>query len=166
LKFIIYFIASSILFFSGCSSVQVNKSKTIKPTKDKIIAIVPYYNYTQTPYAGFSAASISDVILHNHGFKTKTFGLLPKPETIVDENSHGKVLEEVKKEGIPYTLEGKVTEWRYKTGIDAEPVVGFVVKIIDNRSGETLFSSTGSKDALGAKSIANSASEVLEKILP
>ena len=162
----IHAIFITILFFSGCSSLQINKSQKIKPTKDKIIAIIPFYNYTQTPYAGFSAASLSDVVLHNHGFKTKTFGLLPKPETLVDENSHAKVLEMVKKANIPYILEGKVTEWRYKTGIDAEPVVGFVVKIIDTQSGETLFSSSGSKDALGAESIANAASEVLEKILP
>ena len=158
-----------IFLLSGCAGMKVQKSNNgFKPLKDSIVAIVPFYNYTQTPLVGFSAAAISNVVMKSHKFQTMPINLEPKPELLVDDKrkSNKEILEQLQKRKIPYLLTGKVTEWRYKAGIDAEPVVGLIVEIIDTKDGKVLYSSSASNNASYGDSLANNAQDILDKILP
>ncbi len=160
---------SFLLLITGCASMNVKKAQnSFKPLKDSTIAVVPFYNYTQTPLVGFSAAAIANVVMKSHNFNTIAINLEPKPEQLVEEKkqSHKEILQMLQSKNIPYMLTGKVTEWRYKAGIDAEPVVGLIVEVIDTKSGKTLYSSSASKSATYGDSLVNNAQDILDKILP
>jgi len=73
---------------------------------------------------------------------------------------------EAKKMGASYLITGDVQEWRYKTGIDGEPVVSYTLKIIDLNSNQTIFSGVGAKSGWGHKSIGVVAQEIAKELLP
>ena len=165
-KLIALFITSFL--FTACSSMQIQKSKTFKPEPQKTIAVVPFYNYTQTPMAGYSAASLAGVILQSHGYNVNTENLRPDAEAELEENGKKRsvLTNTLREKGYDYMLSGEVTEWRYKTGIDAEPVAGLTVHLEDLHSGKTLYSAAGSKTSLGSGSLSQTAQKILEEILP
>ncbi len=148
--------------------IHKSKSKDFNLKKSQTIAVIPFYNLTQTPLAGYSVASVCDVILRNHGFKTKTIKLKPDPDEIFNENrfDQKELINEAKKSGISYILSGKVTEYRYKSGIDAEPIVGVIVEIIDTNSAKVLYSAAGSQSGTSKGSISTLSQAILDKILP
>ena len=165
-KLLLTFLA--LLLFAGCSGMQIQKTAPFKPTPQKKIAVIPFYNYTQTPLAGYSAASMANVILKSHGYSVTAEQLHPDAKAELEGNSQSRasLVNMLKQKGYDYMLGGEVTEWRYKTGIDAEPVVGLTVRLTDLKSGKTLYSSTGSKTALGSASLSGTAQKILDEILP
>ncbi len=156
--------------FTGCTQMQIHKniSKDFKSAKLKTVAIVPFENLTQTPLAGYSAASISNVIMQSHGFKTEPIKLKPDPDEIFNENRFERLelLNEIKKRKIPYALFGKVTEWRYKIGMDAEPIVGLIIEIVDTANNKVIYSATGSQSGTSKGALSTLSQSVLDKILP
>jgi TolB-like protein len=158
----------TFLFLTACAPMQIQKTKSADIEKKAKIVIIPFYNYTQTPLAGYSAAALSQVILQSHGYKTKAYGLQPDETALFNENQTNRknLAASFKQKGYRYLLQGEVTEWRYKSGIDAEPVVGLVVTIIDLQNGKTTYSSAGSKTTLGSGSISQAAHNILDEILP
>ena len=163
------YILSTILFlFTACSSMQIQKTETFKPQPQKTIAVLPFYNYTQTPMAGYSAASLAGVILQSRGYRVDTENLQPDAEAELEENGKKRsaLTDSLREKGYDYMLSGEVTEWRYKTGIDAEPVAGLTVHLEDLHSGKTLYSAAGSKTSLGSGSLSETAQKILDEILP
>ncbi len=165
---------SALLFIvwllAGCSSMQVHRSSLPQQTelKKAKIAVVPFLNYTQTPMAGESAASIANTIMQAHGYHTVTLNKQSDSDALQDENRVAlqKRTAALRASEYRYLLTGDVTEWRYKAGIDAEPVVGLVVTLIDTRSGKVVYSATGSHSALSADSLSATAQKILDKLLP
>jgi TolB-like protein len=136
--------------------------------KSEPIAVAPFYNYTQTPLAGYSAAAIATVLLKNHGFQAKELVSNPQKDALLEDQQQSRKewIQKASSAGYQYLLTGEVTEWHYKTGIDAQPVVGLVVQLIDTKNGEVRYSSSGSKDALPHGSISSAAQTLLDKMLP
>ncbi len=160
----------TLWLLSGCSSMQVYKtplSEHVALKKEKI-AVIPFYNYTQTPMAGYSAASIAGTILKARGFRAEPQNLQPDNNALLDENRLAlqKSIAQLQHSGYRYVLNGEVTEWRYKSGIDAEPVVGLVVNITDTRNGKIVYTATGTQNALSTASLSSVAQTVLGKLLP
>ena len=146
-KFILFFISFFIL---GCSSVQKNVTVS-KIDKNETIAILPFKNFSQTPYAGIKASLITEGVLRSKGFKiVKAYSV--KNDKITKKNIKSA-----------YILSGKVIEWRYKTGIDNEPAVSLYIQI-KNKKGESVFVGLVSKSDLGNKSIGICAQQAVEDI--
>ncbi|NPA32231.1 MAG: hypothetical protein GXO04_01245 [Aquificae bacterium] len=128
--------ALSILVFffliSGCARVVDKKS--FKLPKDKVYAVVPFENYTDTPLAGFRVASILEGVMRARGYK-----LAPRVwEYTEDEPTKEELkrwVEEAKKRS-DYVITGSVSEFRYKTGIDGEPAVSITLLLINSKTGE------------------------------
>jgi hypothetical protein len=74
--------------------------------------------------------------------------------------------EEAKKVGADYLITGNVQEWRYKTGIDGEPVVSYSIQIIDLNQNRIVFNGIGAKSGWGHKSIGVIAQEIAENLIP
>ncbi len=137
-------------FLIGCSSVQKNVTVS-KIDKNEAIAILPFKNFSETPYAGIKAALITEGVLKSKGFKiVKAYSI--KNDKITKNNINSD-----------YILSGKVIEWRYKTGIDAQPAVSLYIQI-KNKKGEVVYSGLVSKSDLGNKSIGICAEEAVEDI--
>ena len=160
----------SLLFFSfyfvACSSI-VHKKKSPLP-KNKIYAIGSFWNYTQTPMAGLRAASIVESILANRPIKL--ISLIQGDESSLSKESKAQTLlkqkSQAKRMGAIYLITGEVQEWRYKSGIDAEPVVSYSIKVIDLQKDRTIFNAVGAKSGLGYKSVGIIAQEIAQEITP
>ena len=157
-----YFI---ILFLSGCSALSYNAHQG-KLDKNQKIVVDAFLNYTETPMAGYRAASIMDAALLHRGFKSNI-----RYSMISDENSNVEIpflerIQKAKDAGASLLATGEVIEWRYKTGIDGEPAVSLVIRVYDTQTAEVIFSSTGSKNGLGYSSIGIVANDVINEMLP
>ncbi|SNR62660.1 hypothetical protein [Desulfurobacterium atlanticum] len=156
-KLNIGFLISLIGLVSGCAT-QVNKTPVIFP-ENKICAVIPFVNYSETPLAGESAASITFGVLKSKGYRVKNFF------EIKDEDLSVKEIKELKKslkeKGYTCIVGGYVNEWRYKTGIDGEPAVSVTIYIENPSTNSTLSTITLSSSSWGHKSISTLYQELL-----
>ncbi|GEM_PF-2183074 len=168
MKYTLLLLLSALFFFSGCAPMQVQKSRNnVHIDKKETIGVIPFYNYTQTPLAGYSAAALANVTMQSRGYHTTTIALEPNAQALLDDNQKRKTLiRQAKQKGLHYLLTGEVTEWRYKVGVDAEPTAGLIVKLIDLQNGQTLYSAAASKSELGNGSITQTAQTILKEIIP
>jgi len=151
-----------ILFFAGCSIKQVGTSKKISLTKDKSCVVGPFYNYTQTPLAGYRAASLTLAILQERGYDCKSISMKPSSDSLDDNiKSKDELLKEAREKGVSYLINGDVTEWRYKSGVDHEPAVSLVLNVIDTKSSKVLDTSSLSESGWGGSSLGVVAQDML-----
>jgi hypothetical protein len=127
-----------------------------------------FWNYTETPMAGLRASSIVEGVIANRGIQTVS--LIGGSDEIEDSESRAKFVQEQKRKalakGASYLIIGSVQEWRYKTGIDGEPVVSYTLKVIDLNSNQTIFNGVGAKSGWGHKSIGVIAQEIAQELIP
>jgi len=154
------------LFFAGCSSI-VHKNEQQLPN-NKNYAISSFWNYTETPMAGLKAASIVESVLAKENIHL--FSLIAGDEKASlnqDKISFlRKQINKAKQLKASYLIMGEVQEWRYKTGIDGEPVVSYSIKVIELSTGNILFNAVGAKSGWGHKSIGIVAQEIAQEIIP
>jgi len=155
-----------LLIVTGCSSI-INK-KDIELPLNKKYAIASFWNYTETPMAGLRTASIVESVLAKNSVALSS--LVSGSQEMEEVKSKQDFLNSKKKEakalGAKYLIMGNVQEWRYKTGIDGEPVVSFSIYIIDLQSNKVVFNGVGAKSAWGHKSIGIVAQEIAQELIP
>ena len=148
MKKVFFFLFS--IFLVGCSVMQKD-TFTQKVDKNETILVMPFKNLSETPYAGVKASLIAEGVLRSRGFKVVRG---------YDFDGHNVKLKNIT---APYILEGKVIEWRYKTGIDGEPAVSIYVQLVDSNN-SIIFSSVGSNSDWGHKSASICAQELIKDI--
>jgi len=157
---------SSLLIFTACSSM-VHKKATLLPN-NKTYAIASFWNYTETPMAGLRAASIVESVLSEQNIALHS--LIDGSDEVAEKKGKQKLFnlqkELAKSMGANYLITGNVQEWQYKTGIDAEPVVSYTIKVIDLSNNAIVFNGVGAKSAWGHKSIAVVAQEIAKELIP
>ncbi|GAB2892622.1 penicillin-binding protein activator LpoB [Paralcaligenes sp. KSB-10] len=152
---------------AGCSTIDASNSPAL--TKADGLAVLPIANYTETPDAGQRAQSIAQSILHQKGFS----GLQAYPnsdgaDSLVGGNSdqtRTQALDWARNTGAHYALSGSVQEWRYKVGVDGEPVVGLTFNLIDLKSGAIVWSATGSRSGWSRSSVAGVGQTLIRQLL-
>jgi TolB-like protein len=146
---------------------MVHKSTVTLP-KNRVYAISSFWNYTETPMAGMRASSIVEGVISKKNINT--ISLIGGSDEIENSSSKELFIQNKKSKasamGASYLIIGSVQEWRYKTGIDGEPVVSYTIKVIDLNSNETVFSGVGAKSGWGHKSIGVIAQEIAQKLIP
>ena len=136
--------------------------------QNKTYVIGSFWNYTETPMAGLRAASIvesvlskENIILHSLVEGNEVLSNKKNKNTFIREQ-----IKKAKKLKVAYLITGEVQEWRYKMGIDGEPVVSYSIKVIDISNTQTIFNAVGAKNGWGHKSIGVIAQEIAENIIP
>jgi len=118
--------------------------------------------------AGLRAASIVESVLSEKNILL--FSLIDGSDEIELSSTKTDFLsskiEAAKSKGADYLITGNVQEWRYKTGIDGEPVVSYTIKIINLKQNSVVFNAVGAKSGWGHKSIGVVAQEIAEDITP
>jgi len=157
---------SFMILFLSCSSI-VNK-KIVQLPNNKSYAISSFWNYTETPMAGLRASSIVESVLAKEQIEIKSLiGGSADMETVKNKKIFlSSKKEEAKRLGAEYFITGDVQEWRYKTGIDGEPVVSYSIKVIDLKDDKVIYSSIGAKSGWGHKSIGVVAQEIAKELIP
>ncbi|HIO95536.1 MAG TPA: hypothetical protein EYG67_01815 [Campylobacterales bacterium] len=154
------------LLFLGCSSIVHKKEVTLSSSKK--YAISSFWNYTETPMAGLRASSIVESVLAKNRLTIHSLigGSDEMGETLSKDDFLQKQKAKAKSVGAEYLITGNVQEWRYKTGIDGEPVVSYTLKVIDLKDDTILFNGVGAKSGWGHKSIGVVAQEIAEELIP
>ena len=157
---------------SGCSVAEISVTqkglpKVYKDYNDTYvmkrniqISLFQLYNYTDTPEAGKRAANILEGVLEARGYK-----VIPHYKKRIVSLRRAKKI--AKKDGSHYFMVGGVSEWRYKNGIDSEPVVSLRLSLYRTKKGKLVWSATGSDGNWGNDSLGYTAqclmNEMMEK---
>jgi len=157
------------LLMAGCAtSIQSTVDPDVLDTQAKW-ALLPIANNTDTPQAALSAEAMLEHQLRRRGITT----LLHYPAMLsrdsLFEPTERKVSEEAQQwaieQGARFALTGSVEEWRYKVGIDGEPVVGVTLKVIDLTSGRVVWSASGAKSGWSRQALSAVAQALLADLL-
>ncbi len=131
----VYFAILVLFLIAGCARV-VNQTPTL-PIKEEPYAVLPFENYTETPYAGYRVASILEGVLASKGYN-----LIPRVWSIKDREPSEEEIEKLKesavKDGARYIVYGSVNEFRYKTGLDGEPAVSITIFVYDAKENKVV----------------------------
>jgi len=161
---LIFFVVITII--SGCSPMI--KRSGVDLNRNSKYAVGAFWNYTQTPMAGLKAGSIVESLVANRG--VETISLVAGVDDIEESENYDKLIKAQKQKAIAknarYLITGAVQEWRYKTGIDAEPAVSYSIKVIDLNSNRVIFNGVGAKSGLSYQSIGEIAQEIADNLIP
>lgn len=158
---------TALLALAACSSTHMSQAPAWTDL-DKL-ALVPLSNYTETPGAALGAQSIAQSVLHQKGFAhIATYPFSDSAGTYLLNNTdqqRAQALEWARNAGANYALTGAVQEWRYKVGIDGEPVVGLSFDVIDLGTGAVVWSATGSRSGWSRSSLAGVGHDLISQLL-
>lgn len=133
-------------------------------------ALLPFINNTETPYAGERAEAVTAALLYARGVQQLKRGTAEpaKPEEISldrGEQRQRAAIELAKQKKVKYVLMGTVNEWRYKVGLDGEPVVGFTLQVVELPEGRVIWSGAAGKSGWSRDAVSSVAQQVLERLL-
>ena len=118
--------AASALVLGACGSIRQAGSPAIE-SKDSV-AVVTMANFTETPAAGSSAAAIAANALRQNGFADVRLAPVDASANAMFDTAQRDIGEKklawAREQRVKYVLTGAVEEWRYKVGVDGEPVRG------------------------------------------
>lgn len=156
------------LMASGC--VTLKQGGSITSFKENW-AVLPFINNTETPYAGERAESIAAALLYTHGVQSlerpSAEAVKPEDQLGIDrgEQRQRAAMELAKQKKVKYVLVGTVNEWRYKVGLDGEPVVGFTLQVVELPEGRVVWSGAAGKSGWSRDAVSSVAQQVLERLL-
>jgi len=131
--------------------------------------MLPFANATETPLAGQRAEAVAMGLVQSMGLSD----IQAYPQNLQDENlfeaGQGRTQEQslawARTQQARYALTGTVQEWRYKVGVDGEPVVGVVLQVIDLSDGRIAWSAVGAKSGWSRESLAAVAQKLIKSML-
>lgn len=165
-RFAILLIITAALFATGC--VTLNQRGTQVSFQDTW-ALLPFINNTETPYAGERAEAIVAALLYARGLQRLE---RPVTETKTEdlgadrgEKRQREALEWAKQKKVHYVLSGTVNEWRYKVGLDGEPVAGFTLQVMELPEGRVVWSGAAGKSGWSRDAVSSVAQQILDRLL-
>ncbi len=160
-------LATALVLSFGCTTI--NQSARQEVPFDQEWAVLPFLNNTETPYAGERAESVAVALLYARGVsKLASYPNEKREDDLLTDRGtkrRQEALEWAKRKGLRYALSGTVTEWRYKVGLDGEPVAGVTLQILDLQDGGVLWSGSGSKSGWSRDAVSAVAQQVMGKLI-
>jgi len=132
-------------------------------------ALLPILNYSEEPLAGERAEAMLDTLLRMRGVDKLTHYPTLDNGDFMPELNERKRLEQslawARSQGFRYGLTGIISEWRYKSGLDAEPAVGITLQIVDIVTGQVVWSTSGARSGWGRESLSGNAQKVMRSLV-
>lgn len=162
--FIMLFVATLI---SACSVYEIQDADPL-PVSARWV-LLPVINHSDTPDAGHRVSEIAATLVRSRGVND-----LSNYAPQADDNSMPALdqrnelitsIEWAKQQGFRYGLSGSVQEWRYKSGLDGEPVAGITINVIDLNDGHVIWAASGSKTGWGRESVSGVAHKLISVLL-
>lgn len=163
--------AATILLFlllsAGCATIHQGAAEPVS-FKEKWV-LLPFINNTETPHAAQRAESVTSSLLYARGLKAlASYPQMTGSEELFPdrgEKRQAEALEWARKNQYRYAVIGTVNEWRYKVGLDGEPVAGVTLQILDLPEQRILWSATGSKSGWSRDAVSAVGQQVIHKLL-
>lgn len=153
-----------IIFISSCGVKVINITNGLNLKKEKTIAVIPFENFTDTPLAGCSVASIVEGILYSRGYKLKD-KVWSIPNSEPSKEDIEKIKQKAIESGADLIILGSVNEFRYKTGIDGEPAVSLTLILYDVDTKSVIAGSTASATGWANESLGTIAQKLINKVI-
>lgn len=158
----------AVMILPGCTTLKQTERATSIPA-DKEWALLPFINNTETPYAAERVEAITQALLYASGVQKVTIPPLElKEEELLPDRGTGRYrqrLEWAKKQGIRYAVSGTVTEWRYKVGLDGEPVAGMTLLLLELPEGKVLWSGSAGRSGWSRDAVSSVAQQLLQSLV-
>jgi hypothetical protein len=158
----------SICLLSGCTTLSQSARHAVPFDQDWVV--LPFINNTETPYAAERAESVAASLLYTRGVqRVLTYSeTAQEDEHFLQDRGLKRLLaakEWARKSGISHALVGTVTEWRYKVGMDGEPVVGITLQVLDLKNDTVVWSGSAGKSGWSRDAVSAVAQQVMEKLI-
>jgi len=151
----------------ACSVHDISKDKTF--AAEQRWALLPIMNYSEEPLAGERTEAMLDTLLRTRGIEQLIHYPVQDDGFALPELNERKRLDMAlvwaRSQGLRYGFTGAVSEWRYKSGLDAEPAVGITLQIIDVVTGQVVWSSSAARSGWGRESLSGNAQKVLRELV-
>ena len=153
---------------SSCAVHKIQKTQPFDASARWIM--LPIMNHSDTPEAGARAADIAETLLRSAGI-TSLSSYVPtlNDDKHLPELDQQKSLQEAKtwavQQKYKFAVSGSVQEWRYKSGLDAEPAAGITLTVMDLTNGKVVWSASGSSAGWGRESVSGIAHELMSDLI-
>ena len=155
------------LALAGCTSMA--HAPSLNLTCSEKWVILPMENFTETPHAAQAAETLAENVLRSQGIGEVT----QYPSGLADSlaefgtvsQKYAKALDWARGQEAHYGLSGSVTEWRYKSGTEGEPVAGMTLRIIDIETGKSVWTTGGSRTGWDRDAITGVGQKLIRKLL-
>jgi hypothetical protein len=158
----------AVMILPGCTTLKQTEHGKAIPG-DKEWALLPFINNTETPYAAERVEAITQALLYAGGIQKVTMAPveMKDEELLPDRGSkrYQKGLEWARKQGIRYAVTGTVTEWRYKVGLDGEPVAGMTLQVMELPDGKVLWSGSAGRSGWSRDAVSSVAQQLLQSLV-
>ena len=168
MRWLIALSVTCVVFLAGCT--EINKSSGRNFPEEANLAVLPLINHTETPQAGKRVtAMLAGILRTTHNYHVVVYRPnIPAKELLANPNktySMNQAMAWARRHGAHYAITGSVNEWRYKVGLDGEPVANIVLKVINLRNKQVVWSSVGSKIGGSRSGLSNIGQELLNDLL-
>lgn len=156
----------SALLLAACSSYNLPDSPKLDSKKQWVV--MPFNNYSGSAFASEQAEEIVASVFKEEDVNIKIYQVsgLNSLDTVLDPSLKTKAAQKwLVDQQADYIVTASVAEWKYKSGLDAEPSVGITIKIIDANNNEVLWQGTGAGSGWGRENLAQTGMEVISEIV-
>ncbi len=156
----------AVILLTGCVTL---KQRGDEVSLRETWAVLPFVNNTETPYAAERSESIATALLYARGVqRLEKVVVDSRPEDMgLDrgEKRQRAAMEMARQKQVCYVLAGTVNEWRYKVGLDGEPVAGFALQLIELPQGRVVWSGAAGKSGWSRDAVSSVAQQLLDRLL-
>jgi hypothetical protein len=159
--------AISVIALTACT--VVDRVRVATPDFGARWAMLPMVNHTETPQAGLRSEAITEAVLRTMGIRQiERYPSEMNADLLLDPTER-KLAEQAlawaKQREARYAVSGSVEEWRYKVGVDGEPVVGLALTVTDLSSGAVVYSASGGKSGWSREALSGVAQKLVKELL-
>ncbi|MGE3165443.1 MAG: hypothetical protein AB7O52_11100 [Planctomycetota bacterium] len=162
-------LVGTLLLTTACSVLDVHRSQG-RLDPDGGWVILPWENRAEAPRAGERLEPVLKTLLLGRGvLDVASTPPAAESATGLPNLDPGEATRQARDwaatQGFKYAVQGSITEWRYKAGLDGEPAVGLTVTVVELASGRTVWSASGARAGWGRESLSGAAQKLLRRLL-
>lgn len=162
----IVYLAAMLVTLSSCAVYEIQETEPLNPSERWVM--LPLLNHSDTPEAGKRAADIAATLLRTKGIVGIEKYMPSTDNNLLELNQQKQYQDAVNwasQNGYRYVVSGSVQEWRYKSGLDAEPVAGITLSVTDLTSKQVIWSASGSRTGWGRDSVSGVAHKLMSVLI-
>ncbi len=130
------------------------------------VLMPPFFNATNDDHAGRALTELTGSALIERGvplYQTEEFLISSQAETAAGPD--GRYQELAGTVGATHLLVGTVHEYRYKTDLDGDPAVGVTIRLVEARTGRTVWQGSSSNIGYAFASVTSASQKAVRRLV-
>lgn len=160
-------IGLAVMACVGCATVVYDgESGEEEWTEPVRILMPPFFNATNDDHAGRALTELTGSALVARGiplYQTEELILSTQGETAPGPD--GRYQELASTVGASHLLIGTVHEYRYKTDLDGDPAVGITIRLVDAKTGRTVWQGSSSTIGYAFASVTSASQKAVRRLV-